>query len=120
LNRRSCRGVRPKCFRRARGIHRWFESELVEHDDAAWLGVPPGSVGASADVRKDVVATIEASLALVPRLYEAELRSHRSRDDSAARALVRERAAAGAVLVAAIWQAAWREAQPPPSRPHDR
>jgi hypothetical protein len=113
-------GDNPRGFRRARGIHRWFESELVEHDDAAWLGVPPGSVGASADVRKDVVATIEASLALVPRLYEAELRSHRSRDDSAARALVRERAAAGAVLVAAIWQAAWREAQPPPSRPHDR
>lgn len=113
-------GDNPRGFRRARGIHRWFESELVERDDAAWLGVRPGSVAASADVRREVLATIEASLALVPRLYEAELRSHRSGDDAAARALVRERAAAGAVLIAAIWQAAWRDAQPPARMPHER
>jgi len=113
-------GENPRGFRRARGIHRWFESELVGRHDVAWLGVPPGSVGASKDVRRDVIGTIEASLALVPRLYEAELRAHRSGDDSAARALVRERAAAGAVLVAAIWQAAWRDAQAPSGRPHER
>jgi hypothetical protein len=103
-------GDNPRGFRRARGIHRWFESELVERDDAAWLGVPPGSVGPSADVRRDVVATITASLAAVPRLYEAELRAHRAHDDSAA----------GAALIAAIWQAAWEDARPPSRRPHDR
>jgi hypothetical protein len=113
-------GDNPRGFRRARGIHRWFESDIVERDDAAWLGVRPGSVGPSRDVRADIIAAIAASLAAVPRLYEAEQRAHRSGDDGDARALVRERAAAGASLLAAIWQAAWAEAQPPPPQPHER
>ena len=113
-------GDNPRGYRRARGIHRWFESEIVDRDDAAWLGLDAGSVGASTDVRRDVLAALEASLAAVPRLYEAEQRSHRSGDDGAARALVRERAAAGATLLAAIWQAAWKEAQPPSRTPSDR
>ena len=109
-------GDNPRGYRRARGIHRWFESDIVDRDDAAWLGVDAGSVRASTDVRRDVLAALETSLAAVARLYEAEQQSHRSGNDGAARALVRERAAAGATLLAAIWQAAWEEAQPP-SRP---
>jgi hypothetical protein len=113
-------GDNPRGFRRARGIHRWFESDIVEQDDAAWLGVSPGSVGASGDVRADVLAAIQASLAAVPRLYEAEQRAHRTGDRAEAQALVRERAAAGAVLLAAIWEAAWAEAGPPSRTTHGR
>lgn len=113
-------GDNPRGYRRARGIHRWFESEIVNRDDARWLEMRPGSVGPAADVRREVLATLEASLAAVPRLYEAERRAHRSGDDADARGLVRERAAAGAALVAAIWQAAWQAAQPPSRTPHER
>lgn len=112
-------GDNPRGFRRARGVHRWFESEIVDRDDASWLGVRPGSVGPATDVRREIMATIETSLAAVPRLYEAEQRAHRSGNDAEARVLVRERAAAGAALVAALWQAAWTEAQPPRT-PHVR
>ncbi len=113
-------GDNPRGFRRARGVHRWFESDIVDRDDAAWLGMRRGSVGPSNDVRRDVLALLDASLAAVPRLYEAEQRAHRSRDDGEARALVRERAAAGAALLAALWQAAWEQAQPPSRTPHER
>ena len=109
-------GDNPRGYRRARGIHRWFESEIVDRDDAAWLGLEPGSVVASTDGGGTYSRPSRTSLAAVPRLYEAEQRSHRSRDDGAARALVRERAAAGATLLAAVWQAAWKEARVPPAR----
>ena len=113
-------GDNPRGFRHERGIHRWFESDMVDHDDAAWLEIPRGSVGPSRDVRRDVLAMLDASLAAVPRVYEAEQRARRSRDERDARALVRERAAAGATLLAAVWQAAWRQAQPPSRTPHER
>jgi len=113
-------GDNPRGFRRARGIHRWFESDLVDRDDPAWLGITAGSIGPSKDVRRDVLAMLDASLAAVPRLYEAEQRAHRARDEGDARALVRERAAAGAALLAALWQAAWVQAPPPSRTPHER
>jgi hypothetical protein len=113
-------GDNPRGFRRARGIHRWFESEIVDRDDAGWLGIRPGGVGAAADVRREILAALAASLAAVPRLYEAEQRAHRTGDDAEARALVHERAAAGAALLASVWQAAWEEAAPPSRTPHAR
>jgi hypothetical protein len=113
-------GDNPRGFRRAHGVHRWFESDLVDRADPRWLGVQPGSVGPAADVRQEIVAALRASLAAVPRVYEAEQRAHRTGDDAEARALVRERATAGAALLAALWQAAWQEAQPPSRMPHER
>jgi hypothetical protein len=104
-------GENPRGFRRARGVHHWFESEMLPRNDPGWLEVRPGSVDPSADVRRDVGAMLGESLAAVPRLYEAELRAHRSGDTAAAQALVRERAAAGARLLGAVWQAAWEQAQ---------
>jgi len=113
-------GDNPRGFRSERGIHRWFESDIVDRDDAAWLGMRRGSVGPSKDVRRDVLGMLDASLGAVPRVYEAELQARRGRDDGEARALVRERAAAGAALLAAVWQAAWQQAQPPSRTPHER
>lgn len=104
-------GDNPRAFRRSRGVHRWFESEMVTRSDPTWLDLRVGSVGPSGDVRRDVLAALGESLAAVPRLYEAEQRAHRSRDGDAAQALVRERAAAGAALLASIWQAAWQQSQ---------
>jgi hypothetical protein len=100
-------GDNPHGFRRRRGVHRWFESDMVTTSDPRRLAIPAAGVGASRDVRAELVAVLRESLAAVPAVYEAELRAQRERDPEPGRALARRRAAAGATLLAGVWQAAW-------------
>lgn len=112
-------GDNPRGFRRSRGVHRWFETDMVPRRDPSWLGLRPRSVGPAADVRGDLLALLAASLEAVPRVYEAERSAHRARDRGPAEALVRERAAAGARLLASIWGAAWEESGRGGGRTHE-
>src|SRR5438552_4076327 len=75
------------------GPDRWREAE----EAARALGGVPGAVH----------ALLGDSLAQVPRLYRLGRESRRTHDDADARALVRERLAAGATLLARLWRTAW-------------
>ena len=77
-------------------------------------GVDPAEVRAAREASRalgDVPGAVHAllgdSLAQVPRLYRLERESRRTHDDADARALVRERLAAGATLLARLWRTAW-------------
>jgi hypothetical protein len=97
-------GSNPRGFTRARTIHHWFETAMVDRVDpveiVASVEPPPDDVAAA------VHALIADSLASVPRLYEAERRFARDGDAEAVLALVRERLRLGASALARLWRAA--------------
>jgi hypothetical protein len=99
-------GRNPEGFTRHAGVHQWFETTVVRdvRGDDVRAGNQAGD-GLS-DVRGAVETMLASSLAAVPDLYRAE-RGQAKRPD-AARGLARARLAAGATLLAQIWQAAWR------------
>src|SRR5213078_4845713 len=100
-------GPNPEGFTRAGEIHQWFESALVARIDPAEVRAAREASRALGDVPGAVHALLGDSLAQVPRLYRLERESRRTHDDADARALVRERLAAGATLLARLWRTAW-------------
>jgi hypothetical protein len=102
-------GRNPEHFTRDAGVHAWFETALVEGLSVGDLALAPGSSEPVADPGVMVRAALRASLDLVPRLYRCERRSRVEGDASEARQLVRERLAAGAVLLARVWGTAWQQ-----------
>ena len=100
-------GPNPEGFTRAGEIHAWFESALVARVDRAEVRAGPEASRVLPDVPGAVQSLLADSLAQVPRLYRLERESRRTHDDADARALVRERLAAGATLLARLWRTAW-------------
>jgi hypothetical protein len=100
-------GPNPRGFTRAESVHRWFETELVDRVTRAEVRPGPDARRGVRDVPSAVQALLIGSLAEVPRLYEAERRSRVEHDDADAVALVRERLAAGATVLARLWRTAW-------------
>ena len=100
-------GPNPEGFTRAGEIHHWFEGALVAGVDPAEVRAAREASRALGDVPGAVHALLGDSLAQVPRLYRLERESRRTHDDADARALVRERLAAGATLLARLWRTAW-------------
>jgi hypothetical protein len=98
-------GRNERGFTRSPGVHRWFETELVETMAPA-VAVAAADAEPVAEVPAAVRNLLRDSLARVVPLYEAEARM-RAGDASAARALVRERLTVGATLLARIWRTAW-------------
>jgi hypothetical protein len=99
-------GPNPRGFTRNGRVHAWFETDLVVGIDAATVPARPEARRALRDPARTVRDAVADSLAQVPRVYEAELRSRRG-DDEAARVLVRERLVFGATLLARLWRTAW-------------
>jgi hypothetical protein len=100
-------GPNPRGFTRDAAVHGWFESELVTRVEGTAVDAGAEAGQALASVPSAVHAALVDSLAQVPRLYELERRARVEGDDSGARALVRERLAAGATLLARLWCTAW-------------
>jgi hypothetical protein len=100
-------GPNPGRFTRSGEIHRWFESELVARVDAAGIRAAAEARRPIGSVSRAVADALAGSLARVPRLYEAERRARRERDEGPAVALVRERLVVGATFLARLWRTAW-------------
>jgi hypothetical protein len=100
------KGRNPEGFTQDPGVHRWFESGLVEGAKAEGIAREVEAVRLPADAADAVRAVLEESLALVPRLYRLE-KSCRRGDDEECRTMARARLAAGAALLVKLWESAW-------------
>src|SRR5438046_1870268 len=100
-------GPNPEGFTRAGEIHHWFEGALVAGVDPAEVRAAREASRALGDLPGAVHALLGDSLAPGPRLYRLARASRRTQDEAEARALVRERLAAGARLLARLWRTAW-------------
>ena len=100
------KGSNPERFTQDPGIHRWFESSLVEGAKVEDIAREVDAGRLPADTTQAVRAALDESLALVPRLYRLERECRRGKDDDC-RALARARLAAGASLLVRLWESAW-------------
>ncbi len=101
------KGRNPEGFTEDPGIHRWFESTLVEGARSEDIAREVDAERLPADASHAVRAMLSESLSLVPRLYQLE-RGCRRGDDEKCRAMARTRLASGAALLIRLWQNAWQ------------
>ncbi len=106
-------GDNPQGFVTARGIHHKFEGQFVEDNlgaaDIAAIAPKSAEVG---DLMADYMAYLRQSAGLVRRLYELEKAgAFDGAGTPEGRRFVTERLAAGRDMLAAVWLAAWRQAQ---------
>ena len=101
------KGRNPERFTQDPGIHRWFESTLVEGAKAEDIAREVDATRLPADATEAVRAVLDDSLALVPRLYRLE-RDCRRGDDDECRAMASARLAVGAALLLRLWESAWK------------
>ncbi|HJQ83994.1 MAG TPA: hypothetical protein VKA21_07965, partial [Candidatus Binatia bacterium] len=87
-------GPNPRGYTTDAGVHRWFETDMVERI-AGETRAGPGADEAMPDVAAAIAAALADSLGQVPRLYAAERASRVEADDGPARRLVAERLGAG-------------------------
>jgi hypothetical protein len=100
------KGPNPERYTRDPGVHRWFESRLVEGMKSEDVAHEVDGVRLPSEPTDAVRAMLADSLSLVPRLYQLE-RACRRDEDEKCRALARTRLAAGAALLIRLWETAW-------------
>ena len=100
------KGENPERYTRDPGVHRWFESTLVEGVKSEDVARELDDVRLPSDASSAVRTILADSLSVVPRLYQLE-RSCRRDDEEKCRALARTRLAVGAALLIRLWHTAW-------------